>query len=61
MNSNSSVPQPSPGTYTPEEVPPLIVPPGHAMPVEINDPPPDEPVLPVREPTIISPPQVVFN
>ena len=61
MNSNSSVPQPSPGTYTPEEVPPLVIPPGRAIPVEIDDPLPDEPILPIREPNIISVPQAIFN
>lgn len=45
-----SVPPPAPGTYIPNEVDPIQVPPGPDQPPEIDEPPPSEPVIPVREP-----------
>lgn len=62
MQLHVPVPQPSPGApgiYVPNEVPPLIVPPGPGTPPEVTDPPPPEPTLPIREPGTNTPPQAV--
>ena len=66
MPSNETVPTPQPspgtpepGTYIPNEVPQIDVPPGPSAPPEINDPQPTEPTLPIREPATNTPPQAV--
>ena len=56
INVPSSPPAP-PGTYIPEEIPPLTVPPNPGPRPEIIEPPTPEPVLPIREPGIVNPPQ----
>ena len=50
MNHTSSVPEPAPGTYIPSEVPPLDTPLGPDQPPEIEQPPPAQPTIPIREP-----------
>lgn len=60
LNVPPPVPQPNPGIRVPSEEDPIIVPPGPADPVEIDDPVP-EPVFPVREPGTRSPPQLAFR
>ena len=50
MNHTPSVPEPTPGTYIPTEMPPLDVPPGPNNPPEIDPPPQLEPVIPISEP-----------
>lgn len=59
MHANGTVPQPTPGTYIPIEIPAPVVPPEPGPPPEIDDPTPTEPTVPVREPGTISPPQAV--
>jgi hypothetical protein len=62
MPVNVPVPEPIPGipgTDVPVKSPPIIVPPGTGIPPEVNEPPPSEPMFPIREPMIPSLPQVV--
>lgn len=52
-----NVPPPAPpGPYAPAEEPPITVPTPEGTPPEIDEPAP-EPMIPVREPGIIRPPQ----
>lgn len=53
------VPPPAPGTYVPNEVPPITVPTEPGPPPEVDDPTPAEPIIPIREPAINTPPQAV--
>lgn len=55
MIENSSVPQPTPGTYIPGEVPPMGLALGPDEPPEFDEPPLTEPTIPVREPGTRSP------
>lgn len=60
LRAQINVPSPPPappGTYIPDEVPPLTVPPTPGPKPEISEPPPPEPTLPVREPGVVNPPQ----
>ena len=50
MIRSQSVPEPAPDTYIPNEVDPIRMPPWPDQPPEIDEPPPAEPVLPIREP-----------
>ena len=50
MDQTPSVPEPAPGTYIPTEIPPLNVPPGPDQRPEIDEPPLEEPIIPIREP-----------
>lgn len=50
MNHTPSVPEPAPGIYIPTEIPPLDAPLGPDQPPEIDQPPPAEPTIPIREP-----------
>ena len=59
MQANGTVPQPSPGTYVPIEIPSPIVPPEPGGYPEIEDPTPTEPIIPVREPGTHSPAQAM--
>jgi hypothetical protein len=59
MHANGTVPQPVPGTYIPIEIPTPVMPPEPGPPPEVEDPTPTEPMVPVREPGTISPPQAV--
>ena len=54
----SSVPQPSPGTPMPIEIPPVEAPPDQAPPPEIDEPL-TEPSIPVREPGVTTPARAV--
>lgn len=59
MTLNAQINVPPPGTYVPNEVPPLNVPPGPGMPPDIIDPGVPEPTLPIREPGVVHPPQAL--
>ena len=63
MPVNIPVPQPSPGvpgTDVPVKSPPIIVPPDTEIPLGVNEPPPPEPLFPIREPNAPSLPQVTY-
>ena len=57
MDQTPSVPEPAPGIYIPTEIPPLNVPPGPDQPPEVDEPPPSEPMIPIREPATHVPAQ----
>jgi hypothetical protein len=61
MNQTPSVPEPAPGTYIPTEMPPLDVPQGPDQPIEIDQPPPTEPSIPIREPGIHVPARAAWR
>ncbi len=50
MYHTPSVPEPAPGTYIPTEIPPLGAPSGPDQPPEIDQPPPAQPTIPIRDP-----------